>query len=73
VLCERPLAATTADARAMIDAVERAGVIARVGFAFRRAPGISALRDQVASGRLGRPVHSAATTGRTTAAIPGRR
>jgi len=57
VLCERPLAATTADARAMIDAVERAGVIARVGFTFRRAPGISALRDQVASGRLGRPVH----------------
>ena len=57
VLCERPLAATTADARAMIDAVERAGVIARLGFTFRRAPGISALRDQVAAGRLGRPVH----------------
>ena len=57
VLCEKPLAATTADARAMIDAVERAGVIARVGFTFRRAPGISALRDQIASGRLGQPVH----------------
>ncbi len=57
VLCEKPLAATTVDARAMIDAVERAGVIARVGFTFRRAPAINALRDQIASGRLGRPVH----------------
>jgi len=57
VLCEKPLAATIPDARAMIDAVERAGVIARVGFTFRRAPAISALRDQIASGRLGRPVH----------------
>jgi len=57
VLCAKPLAATIADARAMIDAVERAGVIARVGFTFRRSPAISALRDQIASGRLGRPVH----------------
>jgi predicted dehydrogenase len=57
VLCEKPLAATTTEARAMIDAVERAGIIARVGFTFRRAPAISALRDQIASGRLGRPVH----------------
>jgi predicted dehydrogenase len=57
VLCEKPLAPTPVDARAMIDATERAGVIARVGFTFRRAPGISALRDQIASGRLGPPVH----------------
>ena len=57
VLCEKPLASTVADARAMIDAVDRAGIIARVGFTFRRAPAISALRDQIASGRLGRPVH----------------
>jgi predicted dehydrogenase len=57
VLCEKPLAATIPDARAMIDAVERVGVIARVGFTYRRAPAISALREQIASGRLGRPVH----------------
>ncbi|MGH3259900.1 MAG: Gfo/Idh/MocA family protein, partial [Streptosporangiaceae bacterium] len=50
VLCEKPLAATTADARAMIDAVERAGIIARVGLTFRRSPAISALRDQIAAG-----------------------
>jgi predicted dehydrogenase len=57
VLCEKPLAPASADARAMMDATDRAGVIARVGFTLRYAPGISALRDQVRSGRLGRPLH----------------
>jgi predicted dehydrogenase len=57
VLCEKPLAPTTSDARAMIDAVDRAGIIARVGFTFRRAPGIAAVRDQIRSGRLGQPLY----------------
>src|SRR5262245_6412799 len=57
VLCEKPLAPTSADAEAMIDAVQGAGIVARVGFTFRRTPGISAVRDQVRSGRLGRPLH----------------
>jgi predicted dehydrogenase len=57
VLCEKPLAPTSTDAQAMIDAVEAAGVVARVGFTFRRAPGISAVREQIASGRLGRPLY----------------
>ncbi len=57
VLCEKPLAPTAADARAMIDAVEAAGVVARVGFTFRRTPGIAAAREQVQSGELGRPLY----------------
>ncbi len=57
VLCEKPLAPTSADASAMLDAVEAAGVVARVGFTFRRTPGISAVREQLQSGRLGRPLH----------------
>ena len=57
VLCEKPLAPTSTEARAMIDAVEAAGIVARVGFTFRRAPGISAVREQLQSGRLGRPLH----------------
>jgi predicted dehydrogenase len=57
VLCEKPLAPTSADAQAMIDAVDAAGVVARVGFTFRRTPGISAVRDQLASGELGRPLY----------------
>lgn len=57
ILCEKPLAPAPADAQAMIEAVEAAGVLARVGFTFRRSPAISAVRDQIASGQLGRPLH----------------
>jgi predicted dehydrogenase len=60
VLCEKPLAPTSADARAMIDAVEAAGVVARVGFTFRRTPGIAAVREQLQSGELGRPIYTSA-------------
>lgn len=57
VLCEKPLAPTSADAQAMIDAVDAAGVVARVGFTFRRTPGIAAVRDLLVSGELGRPLY----------------
>jgi predicted dehydrogenase len=60
VLCEKPLAPTPADARAVINDVEGAGIVARVGFTFRRSPGISAVRGQLQSGRLGRPLHISA-------------
>ena len=52
-----PLAPTSADAQAMSDAVDAAGIVARVGFTFRRAPGIAAVRQQLESGRLGRPLY----------------
>jgi predicted dehydrogenase len=60
VLCEKPLAPTSVDAQAMVDAVQAAGVVARVGFTFRRTPGISAVRQQIESGRLGRPLYISA-------------
>jgi predicted dehydrogenase len=60
ILCEKPLAPTSADAAAMVDAVDAAGVVARVGFTFRRTPGISAVRDQLRAGGLGRPLHISA-------------
>jgi len=60
VLCEKPLAPCPADARAMVDDVEAAGIVARVGFTFRRAPGIAAVREQIQSGQLGRPLHISA-------------
>jgi predicted dehydrogenase len=59
VLCEKPLAPTSTDAQAMIDAVDAAGVVARVGFTFRRTPGIAAARELIASGELGRPLVNA--------------
>jgi predicted dehydrogenase len=57
VLCEKPLAPTVDDARAMVEAVEAAGIVARVGFTFRRTPGIAAIKEQIDSGRLGRPLY----------------
>lgn len=56
VLCEKPLANTVAEAEAMAAAAERAasqGVLAMVGFTYRRVPAIQLARQMVADGRLG--------------------
>ena len=57
VLCEKPMAPTTEDAEAMVAAAEPSGREAGVGFVFRRSPAIAAVRDQIASGAIGRPLH----------------
>ena len=57
VLCEKPLSDTLEDARAMADAARAADTVARIGFTFRRAPGVAALRELVTSGALGRVLH----------------
>ncbi len=57
VLCEKPLSDALPDARAMADAARSADTIARIGFTFRRAPGVAALRQLVTSGALGRVLH----------------
>ncbi|WP_166983144.1 Gfo/Idh/MocA family protein [Paramicrobacterium fandaimingii] len=57
VLCEKPLSDTIADAEAMADAARTASSVARVGFTFRRAPGIAFVRDLVQSGELGEILH----------------
>ncbi len=57
VLCEKPLANTTVEAEAMAQAAQRAasrGVVATVGFTYRRVPAVTLLRDLVAAGRIGR-------------------
>ncbi|MET1051597.1 MAG: Gfo/Idh/MocA family oxidoreductase [Mycetocola sp.] len=56
VLCEKPLANTVDEARAMADAAEKAaarGVYAMVGFTYRRVPAATFARDLVASGAIG--------------------
>src|SRR5215216_290891 len=56
VLCEKPLANSVAEARAMAAAAERAaagGVRAMVGFNFRRVPAVALARQLIAAGRLG--------------------
>ena len=56
VLCEKPLANTVEEAVAMADAAEKAlakGVLAMVGFTYRRVPAAVFARDLVASGAIG--------------------
>lgn len=60
VLCEKPLSDTLEDARAMADAARAAAesnTIARIGFTFRRTPGIAYIRDLIRSGTLGKVLH----------------
>lgn len=56
VLCEKPLANSVEEARAMADAAARAasrGVFAMVGFTYRRVPAATLARDLIAAGRIG--------------------
>jgi predicted dehydrogenase len=53
VLCEKPLAGSLDDARAMAAAEQRAGVVTAVGYTYRRSPAIAAIRDHVRQGELG--------------------
>jgi predicted dehydrogenase len=57
VLCEKPLAPTTADGQAMADRAEKSDRVAAVGFTFRRSPAINAIRQQVTEGVLGPVTH----------------
>jgi predicted dehydrogenase len=56
VLCEKPFAANAAEAEAMCEAVERAGVVALLGTEFRFSPGNALLARVVQSGRIGDPI-----------------
>jgi predicted dehydrogenase len=56
VICEKPLASTVAEARAMASAAQsaaRRGIRSMVGFNYRRLPAATFARDLVARGKLG--------------------
>ena len=60
VLCEKPLANSVAEARAMVEAAERArarGVRSAVGFNYRRVPAVALAQRLVEQGRLGEIRH----------------
>ncbi len=57
VLCEKPLARTAEEAKAMWDAVQTAGVKHMVGFNYRFVPAIRQIRKLIDSGALGRIYH----------------
>ncbi len=55
VLCEKPFARDTEEARAMLDAAEAAGVVHLLGTEFRWASGQASMARAVASGAIGTP------------------
>jgi predicted dehydrogenase len=60
VLCEKPLANTVDEARAMVAAAEKAqakGVRSMVGFNYRRVPAVALARRLVEQGRIGQVRH----------------
>ncbi|MGB2977423.1 MAG: Gfo/Idh/MocA family oxidoreductase [Propionicimonas sp.] len=57
VLCEKPLSDTLAAAKAMAATAAAATPVARIGFTYRRAPGIAAIQNWIADGTLGRVLH----------------
>ena len=53
IVCEKPLAADYAGARRAADAVESVGVLAAVGFNYRRLPALALMKQLVDEGRVG--------------------
>ena len=56
-MCEKPLAFSTADAREIVEAANKAGIKHQVGFNYRFAPAIVLAKQMIESGRLGKIFH----------------
>jgi len=57
VLCEKPLGRNAKEAKAMVDAVEKAKVANMVWYNYRRVPAVALLKNLIDEGRLGRIFH----------------
>jgi predicted dehydrogenase len=57
IYCEKPFALSKADAQAMLDAVQRAGVLIGVGHHFRLMPSMRKLAELKAAGAFGTVMH----------------
>jgi predicted dehydrogenase len=57
VLCEKPLGRNAEESKAMLDAVQKAGVKHMVAFNYRFVPAIRQMRKLIESGALGRIYH----------------
>lgn len=57
VVCEKPLAATAEGARAVAETVEEAGIPFMVAYRMQFGPATRRMREAVASGAIGDPVH----------------
>ncbi|MCY2955038.1 MAG: Gfo/Idh/MocA family oxidoreductase [Planctomycetota bacterium] len=57
IICEKPLALNVAQAKEMVDAVEKAKVPNLVSFNYRRVPAVTLAKQLIDQGRLGRIFH----------------
>lgn len=57
VICEKPLAATEADAREMYDVSRRKNATTLVGFNYRRVPAVTLAKEMITTGRVGKVQH----------------
>jgi predicted dehydrogenase len=54
IICEKPLARTRDEARRMLEAVQRAGIVHMVAFNYRRTPAVALAKRYLDEGALGR-------------------
>jgi predicted dehydrogenase len=54
IICEKPLARTLDEARTMLEAVQRAGVVHMVAFNYRRTPAVALAKRYIDEGAIGR-------------------
>lgn len=57
IICEKPLANSLREAREMLRAVEKAGVLHYLNFNYRRAPAVAFAKKLIADGRIGDIYH----------------
>jgi predicted dehydrogenase len=53
IICEKPLAGTVEEARAMYEAVSAAGVVNMVAFNYRRTPAVALAHELISQGAIG--------------------
>src|SRR5687768_9348179 len=61
VFCEKPLTFTLKDAREMLDAVRKAGVVHMVNFNYRCVPALALAQQMISGGEIGEVRHFRAT------------
>ena len=61
IICEKPLARTAPEAKAMLDAVTKAGVVNMVAFNYRRTPAIALAKKYIEEGAIGEMLNFRAT------------
>ncbi len=57
VMCEKPLGRNSSESRAMVEAVEKAGVANMVWYNYRRVPAVTLAKQLIDEGKLGRIFH----------------